>query len=69
VPVEVEADATGCGLEVRAALTELADVESIGTAPKGMSWHELRIGPDPYGWSCAATVDLGDAGRGGGFIP
>ena len=58
VPVDVETDASDGGLEVRAALAELADVEIIGAVPKGVSWHELRIGPDPYGWSCVATVDV-----------
>ncbi|MGW9026128.1 archease [Streptomyces sp. NPDC055722] len=58
VPIEVEADTTDGGLEVRAALAELADVEIIGAAPKGISWHGLHIGPGPYGWSCAATVDV-----------
>jgi protein archease len=43
---------------VRAALTELADVEITAAVPKGVSYHELRISPVPYGWSCAATVDL-----------
>ncbi|MER8161971.1 archease [Streptomyces sp. NPDC094472] len=58
VPVEVETDACDGGLEVRAALAEFADVEIIGAVPKGVSWHELRIGPDPYGWSCAVTIDV-----------
>ena len=58
VPVEVETDACDGGLEVRAALAEFADVEIIGAVPKGVSWHELRIGPGPYGWSCAVTIDV-----------
>jgi SHS2 domain-containing protein len=58
VPVDVEAAAAGGGLDVRLAVAALADVEIIGAAPKGVSWHELRIGPDAYGWSCAVTVDV-----------
>lgn len=58
VPVDVEADADDSGLEVRLAVAALADVEIIGAAPKGISWHELHIGPDAYGWSCAVTVDV-----------
>ncbi|MGW0815542.1 archease [Streptomyces viridiviolaceus] len=58
VPVDVETDEAGGGLEVRLAVAALADVEIVGAAPKGVSWHQLRIGPDAYGWSCAVTVDV-----------
>lgn len=58
VPVDVAADAAGGGLDVRLAVAPLADVEITGAAPKGVSWHGLRIGPDAYGWSCAVTVDV-----------
>ncbi|MFF4037672.1 archease [Streptomyces sp. NPDC001816] len=57
VPVDVETYSSHACLEVRLALAELADVEITGAAPKGVTWHELRIGPDPYGWSCAVTID------------
>lgn len=57
VPVDAEADAFQGRLEVRLALAELADVEIIGAVPKGVTWHQLRIGPDAYGWSCAVTID------------
>ncbi|MDO0909824.1 archease [Streptomyces sp. DT2A-34] len=58
VPVDLEADTTDGDLDVRLALVELTDVEVTGATPKGISWHGLRIGPDPYGWSCAVTVDV-----------
>jgi SHS2 domain-containing protein len=58
VPVDVETDAAEGGLDVRLAVAPLADVEIVGAPPKGVSWHELRIGPDAYGWSCAVTVDV-----------
>lgn len=58
VPVDLEADAMDGDLDVRLALAELADVEVTGATPKGISWHGLHIGPDPYGWSCAVTVDV-----------
>lgn len=58
VTVDVEAGPADDGLDVRLALAELADVEIIGAVPKGVSWHGLHIGPDPYGWSCAVTVDV-----------
>ena len=59
VPVdgEVEAAADG-GLEVRLTVADLADVDIIGAVPKGVSWQELHIGPDAYGWSCTAIVDV-----------
>lgn len=58
VPVDLEADTTDGDLDVRLALAELADVEVTGATPKGISWHGLHIGPGPYGWSCAVTVDV-----------
>ncbi|GHB42288.1 hypothetical protein GCM10010377_36410 [Streptomyces viridiviolaceus] len=58
VPVDVETDEADGGLEVRLAVAALADVEIVGAVPKGVSWHQLRIGPDAYGWSCAVTVDV-----------
>ncbi|MFI6007470.1 archease [Streptomyces sp. NPDC051243] len=58
VPVDLEADTTDGDLDVRLALADLADVEVTGASPKGISWHGLHIGPGPYGWSCAVTVDV-----------
>ncbi|WP_369174400.1 archease [Streptomyces sp. R28] len=58
VPVDLEADPTDGDLDVRLAMVELTDVEITGATPKGVSWHGLHIGPDPYGWSCAVTVDV-----------
>ncbi|MEU8845505.1 archease [Streptomyces sp. NPDC048564] len=58
VPVDLEAATSDGALDVRLALADLADAQATGASPKGVSWHGLRIGPDPYGWSCAVTVDL-----------
>lgn len=59
VPVDVEAEATDDGeLDVRLAVAPLAEVEIIGAAPKAVSWSDLHVGPDVYGWCCAATVDV-----------
>ncbi|MEV6996090.1 archease [Streptomyces sp. NPDC093982] len=58
VPVELEAATSDGALDVRLALADLADVQATGASPKGVSWHGLHIGPDPYGWSCAVTVDV-----------
>ncbi len=57
VPVDVEADEADGGLDVRLATTALADVAITGAVPTAVAWDELRIGPDPYGWSCAVRVD------------
>jgi SHS2 domain-containing protein len=58
VPVDVEADAAEDGLDVRLAVAPLDDVRVTGEAPRIVAWHGLRFGPDPYGWSCAVTVDV-----------
>ncbi|MDN0198787.1 archease [Streptomyces sp. S.PNR 29] len=57
VPVDVEADEDDEGLDVCLAVAGLQEVEITGAAPKAVAWHELRIGPDAYGWSCAVTID------------
>ncbi|MGC3002108.1 archease [Streptomyces sp. G35A] len=57
VPVDVEADEAEGGLDVRLAVAALADVRVTGAVPTAVAWEELRIGPGPYGWSCAVTVD------------
>ncbi|MCT7355375.1 archease [Streptomyces sp. 15-116A] len=57
VPVDVEADEAEGGLDVRLAVAGLADVRVTGDVPTNVAWEELRIGPGPYGWSCAVTVD------------
>ncbi|MFE5812327.1 archease [Streptomyces sp. NPDC056479] len=58
VPVDLEADVTEGDLDVRLALAELADVQVTDAIPKDITWHGLSIGPGPYGWSCAVTVDV-----------
>jgi SHS2 domain-containing protein len=59
IPVDVEAEPTyDGGLAVRLSLADLADVTVIGAAPKGVSWQELHIAPDAYGWSCTVIVDV-----------
>ncbi|MFB7864848.1 archease [Streptomyces sp. NPDC056069] len=59
VPVDVEVEtADDGGLEVRAAVAPLTDVDVVGTTLKGVSRQGLRIGPDARGWSCTAIVDV-----------
>ncbi|WP_431962477.1 archease [Actinacidiphila sp. bgisy160] len=58
VPVDVEASADDGGLDVRMAVADVRSVEMIGAVPKGVSLGELHLAPGPYGWTCAATVDV-----------
>ncbi|WBO61829.1 archease [Streptomyces camelliae] len=59
VPVDVEVEATDDGaVEARLSLAGLGDVTVVGAAPKGVSWQDLHIGPDAYGWTCAVIVDV-----------
>ncbi|MEU4255402.1 archease [Streptomyces fradiae] len=59
VPVDVEVESTEAGeLDVRLAVAPLARVRMTGSVPKAVSWSDLCMGPDPYGWSCGATVDV-----------
>ncbi|MER7486847.1 archease [Streptomyces sp. NPDC126497] len=56
VPVDVEADGTEDGLDVRLAVAALTDVRVTGRMPTDVGWGELRIHPGPCGWTCALTV-------------
>ncbi|ORT57042.1 archease [Streptomyces sp. CB03238] len=58
VPVDVEVETVDGGLDVRMAVTDVRSVPITGAVPKAVSWHELHLAPDPYGWSCAVTVDV-----------
>ncbi|MET7622707.1 archease [Streptomyces sp. NPDC005408] len=58
VPVDLEAETNDHGLNVRLAVTDVATTRITGAVPKAVSWSELRLAPDPYGWSCAVTVDV-----------
>jgi SHS2 domain-containing protein len=57
VPVDIEAEDAGDGLDIRLAVVGLDDVEITGAAPKAVAWQDLHMGPDAYGWSCAVTLD------------
>lgn len=58
VPVDVEAETIDGGLDVRMAVTDVGSVPITGAVPKAVSWNELRLAPDPYGWACAVTIDV-----------
>jgi SHS2 domain-containing protein len=58
VPVDVEAERADGDLDVRLSMADVASVQVVGAVPKAVSWNELRLAPDAYGWSCAATVDV-----------
>jgi SHS2 domain-containing protein len=41
------------------AVAPVAEAQITGAAPKAVSLHELRCGPDAAGrWSCSVTVDV-----------
>ncbi|WP_431945215.1 archease [Actinacidiphila sp. bgisy167] len=58
VPVDLEAEADDGGLDVRMAVADVASVEVVGAVPKAVSLGDLHLAPGPYGWTCAATVDV-----------
>ncbi|MEV5319963.1 archease [Streptomyces sp. NPDC052687] len=58
VPVDVAAGSAEGALDVRFTMADLDSVEITGAVPKAVAWHELRIRPDAYGWSCTVTVDV-----------
>ena len=58
VPVDVEVETFDGELDVRLAMADLSAVPVTGAAPKAVSWNELHLGRNPYGWWCTVTVDV-----------
>lgn len=58
VPVDVELEPSGDGVDVRLAMVDAAAARQVGAAPKGVSLHGLRFGQLAGGWSCAMIVDV-----------
>ncbi|MCH0543351.1 archease [Streptomyces sp. MUM 203J] len=58
VPVDIEVESMDGGLDVRLAVADVSALPVIGSVPKAVSWNDLRMARDPYGWSCAVTVDV-----------
>jgi SHS2 domain-containing protein len=60
VPVSVDVRrAPDSGVLACFAVAPVAEAQITGAAPKGVSLHELRCGPDAAGrWSCSVTVDV-----------
>jgi SHS2 domain-containing protein len=58
VPVSVAAEPLAGGLRLLLGVTGLAQIESTGPAPKGVTRSALRFGPVATGWSCEVTVDV-----------
>lgn len=58
VPVDVELEPSGDGVDVRFATVDAVATPQVGAIPKGVSLHGLRIGSLAGGWSCAVIVDV-----------
>ncbi|WP_175410507.1 archease [Streptomyces sp. TRM64462] len=58
VPVDVEVETADGDLDVRLAVVSVSAVPVTGSVPKAVSWNELHMARDAYGWSCEATVDV-----------
>jgi hypothetical protein len=58
VPVTVSTEPVAGGLRLLLGVTALAQTESTGPAPKGVTRSALHFGPTSTGWSCEVTVDV-----------
>lgn len=58
VPVDVELEPDGTGIDVRFAVVDAEGATQVGAVPKGVSFHGLRFGPSAGGWSCSVVVDV-----------
>jgi SHS2 domain-containing protein len=58
VPVDVELEPVGQGLDVRFAMADAGEMEQVGAVPKAVSLHELSLAPGPRGWRCSVTLDV-----------
>jgi SHS2 domain-containing protein len=58
VPVDTDVAPGSDGPRVRLHLTPVADVVTIGAAPKAVTLHDLRFDRVDGGWFCAVTIDV-----------
>jgi SHS2 domain-containing protein len=58
IPVDMELEASGDGVDVRFAMADASAAEQVGAAPKGVSLHGLRVSSHAGGWMCSVIVDV-----------
>ncbi|WP_307849675.1 archease [Qaidamihabitans albus] len=58
IPTSTEILATPEAVRARFSTVEAATVIPTGSIPKAVSLHELRVEPNPDGWSCSVTIDV-----------
>lgn len=58
VPVDVEVDPVGEGVDVRFATVTVDTLPQVGAVPKAVSLHQLYLAPGPTGWRCSVTLDV-----------
>jgi SHS2 domain-containing protein len=58
VPVDVELEPEGEGVDVRFAMVDASRLPQVGAVPKAVSLHELSLAPGPGGWRCSVTLDV-----------
>jgi len=58
VPVTTRLHASQDGAEVEFGLVDARHARQVGSAPKGVSYHELCLDEGPDGWSCSVTLDV-----------
>lgn len=58
VPVDVELEPVGQGLDVRFAMVDTRGLTQVGAVPKAVSLHELCLARGPRGWRCSVTLDV-----------
>jgi SHS2 domain-containing protein len=58
VPVTVETERARGGVRLVLGVTDLAQVDITGPAPKGVARSDLGFDRTPSGWSCEFTVDV-----------
>jgi SHS2 domain-containing protein len=58
VPVDVELQAAGDGVDLGLAMVAAAALPRTGAVPKAVSLHELALAHGPRGWWCSVTLDV-----------
>ena len=58
VVTTVRVDDVDDGISVRYATVPLRAVKIVGPAPKGVTRHALKFGPENRAWRCSVVVDI-----------
>ena len=58
IPVDVTIERSGEGVDVWFGMVRVATLHQVGTVPKAVSLHEVRLALGTRGWWCSVALDV-----------